>query len=280
MENSNQNPSNQNPSNQNENPNPFQHLEASYENDIHKIIQSQNVKEQDYNFDIEDGKIILTLENNGNIASHLDVIQNIISFLYSQQQQHNHPNSGQFSVIPMNNSNLPTMNFSFEEGDDEEEEYYQDENKYDYFLNCKFINKYIGKPEKIKKNDPLLCNDSECFICFEKYKTGELKRTLKCNHTFHKKCVDKWLKKKSTCPHCRCNLMDHIHLSNEDIEEYICKEHKICGNHPNISFHQGMIHIEFTSIQENINNNYQEEENIILQNNLFIENEEKETKEE
>jgi hypothetical protein len=29
--------------------------------------------------------------------------------------------------------------------------------------------------------------------------------TLQCSHTFHEKCINKWLKKKRECPICRLN---------------------------------------------------------------------------
>ncbi len=80
------------------------------------------------------------------------------------------------------------------------------------FNNCKEIENIIGKPNKIKKDDSLLSNCENCFVCFEKYQCGELKRELpKCKHFFHKKCIDKWLKKKAQCPICRDNVLEeHI----------------------------------------------------------------------
>ncbi len=45
----------------------------------------------------------------------------------------------------------------------------------------------------------------ECPICHE-INNKEL-FTTSCNHVFHKKCIDKWFKLKSTCPCCRTNLL-------------------------------------------------------------------------
>ena len=36
----------------------------------------------------------------------------------------------------------------------------------------------------------------ECSICLEPY-------NLPCGHTYHKECIDEWLKKHNTCPGCR-----------------------------------------------------------------------------
>ena len=42
-----------------------------------------------------------------------------------------------------------------------------------------------------------------CGICLEDYKEGELKKTLGCPHSFHKDCIDKWLKLVASCPTCK-----------------------------------------------------------------------------
>ena len=41
-----------------------------------------------------------------------------------------------------------------------------------------------------------------CCICLFDYRDGEEIRTLKCNHYFHKKCVDIWFKKLSLPSKC------------------------------------------------------------------------------
>lgn len=46
----------------------------------------------------------------------------------------------------------------------------------------------------------------DCPICLNKIKCNEYIRKLKCNHLFHKKCVDNWLKRNiehANCPMCR-----------------------------------------------------------------------------
>ena len=55
--------------------------------------------------------------------------------------------------------------------------------------------------KRIKEDDPLLKQD--CPICISGYQPGEFKRTLQCGHTFHKKCVDRWIKHQKQCPICR-----------------------------------------------------------------------------
>ncbi len=49
-------------------------------------------------------------------------------------------------------------------------------------------------------------NKISCSICFEQVKKKEYIRELQCNHKFHKKCIDKWVKRKFTCPLCRFDI--------------------------------------------------------------------------
>lgn len=46
--------------------------------------------------------------------------------------------------------------------------------------------------------------DEECIICIEMYEPQDVLRTLKCNHTFHKQCIETWLEYSSNthCPIC------------------------------------------------------------------------------
>jgi len=75
------------------------------------------------------------------------------------------------------------------------------------FENCQQINSALGKASRVKSGDPLL--SEHCHICMDDYKEKEFKRIIPlCNHCFHKKCIDKWLKKKGNCPICRTLLIE------------------------------------------------------------------------
>jgi len=46
-----------------------------------------------------------------------------------------------------------------------------------------------------------------CIICLDVYVPGERIRLLPCVHRFHVDCIDQWLKKHTTCPLCKLDLI-------------------------------------------------------------------------
>ena len=65
----------------------------------------------------------------------------------------------------------------------------------------------LGNYQRVTKEE--VSEDNTCCICLAPYKQGEGKRTLGCEHSFHKKCIDKWLMtSKTECPICRKNPFD------------------------------------------------------------------------
>jgi hypothetical protein len=53
-----------------------------------------------------------------------------------------------------------------------------------------------------KTSDPVGLNQ-ECHLCFMNYVSGDKQVKLKCNCIFHITCIDKWLRKLTTCPVCK-----------------------------------------------------------------------------
>lgn len=144
----------------------------------------------------ENNEIVFTLpisENNSNIYSEIEKMleemqknSNIFNENYSTNEFISFDIEFEF-ITPANNT----------------------EENSNYFTSCKEIDQKVSKPEKIKKEDNLL--NETCFICMDNYKVHELKRILpNCAHYFHKKCVDKWLKKRSSCPVCRDELIKEL----------------------------------------------------------------------
>lgn len=48
-----------------------------------------------------------------------------------------------------------------------------------------------------------------CFICLADFDQEDTVRKIKCDHIFHKNCIDPWLLKESyKCPACRANIVE------------------------------------------------------------------------
>lgn len=75
---------------------------------------------------------------------------------------------------------------------------------------------------------------NECSICTDCILYPELVST-KCGHTFHRKCLNKWLNKNNVCPNCR---------TEEPWNEFIKKDiitMKCTCNQDSDSFLRGML---------------------------------------
>ena len=66
----------------------------------------------------------------------------------------------------------------------------------------KTIKQIFPKPEEYNENS----QEKECIICLSKIKKKQkIQKLLKCNHIFHKECIDKWFisSQKIICPICK-----------------------------------------------------------------------------
>lgn len=62
--------------------------------------------------------------------------------------------------------------------------------------------KMLYSEAKVKKRDS--AKDTCCSICLADYKNTDMLRVLpECDHLFHLKCIDPWLRLHPTCPLCR-----------------------------------------------------------------------------
>jgi hypothetical protein len=63
----------------------------------------------------------------------------------------------------------------------------------------------MKKDEKVSraKDESVDCDYGTCGICLEDYRQGDHKKCLSCPHSFHKNCIDRWLKQVASCPICK-----------------------------------------------------------------------------
>eukprot|EP00066_Takifugu_rubripes_P030166 XP_011619432.1 PREDICTED: histone acetyltransferase p300-like [Takifugu rubripes] len=58
-----------------------------------------------------------------------------------------------------------------------------------------------------------------CNVCLCDYTDGETLRTLPCLHSYHRDCIDHWLKDNPVCPVCRTDLTDSETLHTQHIKQ-------------------------------------------------------------
>jgi hypothetical protein len=53
-------------------------------------------------------------------------------------------------------------------------------------------------------------NSDICSICRQQFETNDILRTLnRCNHRFHRNCIDRWFEEHITCPFCRHDIRNN-----------------------------------------------------------------------
>jgi hypothetical protein len=64
-----------------------------------------------------------------------------------------------------------------------------------------------GSTRKGQHNQYAEYNQTNCTICLENYEHDSEVRVLRCNHVFHRDCIDSWLPVNPSCPLCRKNII-------------------------------------------------------------------------
>ena len=56
---------------------------------------------------------------------------------------------------------------------------------------------------------------SECCICMTEFVDGDTIVATECDHVFHKRCCQEWLKQARTCPVCRMDIPNSLENRTE-----------------------------------------------------------------
>jgi len=79
-----------------------------------------------------------------------------------------------------------------------------------------FITQTLIQEKRTKNSNPncdqdqVLCNQKECSICSDTYKSGDKiawSKNKLCSHVFHTECILPWLMNHSDCPMCRNDFL-------------------------------------------------------------------------
>ncbi|KAI9117025.1 hypothetical protein K1719_012024 [Acacia pycnantha] len=99
----------------------------------------------------------------------------------------------------------------------------------------------------IERKNPTICftkrlrqEGAECRVCLSEFQEGEKVRNLKCKHTFHRDCLDKWLQQYwATCPLCRNQVLpDDIVAKYRELQNQVESD----GNDEQIMFLLSALH--------------------------------------
>lgn len=94
---------------------------------------------------------------------------------------------------------------------------------------------------------------------------------LKCNHIFHKSCIDEWMKKNSTCPYCRSFLLDKINVKIKINNSFSKKASLEMKNNINNVIEDVVIkYKKYFSEKKFILNRYTIKEYCLLKNNIVV----------
>lgn len=61
--------------------------------------------------------------------------------------------------------------------------------------------------------------DAKCVVCLGEYEAGDELRYLRCQHHFHKECVDEWLRRQGSCPLCVRQLGESSDSTNSQRQD-------------------------------------------------------------
>jgi len=83
------------------------------------------------------------------------------------------------------------------------------------YMNELPINEYKDYQKQCEMNQ--INTRNECAICLDFFKQNdEIIAMTKCDHIFHKTCIQKWFLLRTNCPYCRTNVLPEKNLEENE----------------------------------------------------------------
>lgn len=79
-----------------------------------------------------------------------------------------------------------------------------------------------ARPATIHSGGPLRADLGDCSVCLCQFMEGDMVRSLRCNHIFHKDCLDLWLRPPArvSCPLCRSPVGEAVVMDEWEDESW------------------------------------------------------------
>lgn len=79
-----------------------------------------------------------------------------------------------------------------------------------------------ARPATLHSGGSLRANLADCSVCLCQFLEGDMVRRLRCNHIFHKDCLDSWLRPPArvSCPLCRSPVVEAVVMDEWEDESW------------------------------------------------------------
>uniref|UniRef100_A0A7S3Q2V0 RING-type domain-containing protein n=1 Tax=Chaetoceros debilis TaxID=122233 RepID=A0A7S3Q2V0_9STRA len=84
----------------------------------------------------------------------------------------------------------------------------------------------IDRLKVLKLDDFLSEYPRECCICMTDFTTSDIIVATECEHVFHRRCCQEWLKQARTCPVCRSDIPSSLGVEDEEALEETVLDHR------------------------------------------------------
>jgi hypothetical protein len=163
-----------------------------------KDFFSNNKKEEQNNDNISGSVFNLNVKNRPNLKRNAE--NDILALSQVNQNYYNQRNkNNNYNVIRHANSHIFQRPQLFSE--EVLSNNISEENNDEALKLVSFIPVFTVR-KKTKTKD----GSNRCTICLTEFEIGDKKSTLPCMHSFHSKCIERWIKKKKYCPICKLKI--------------------------------------------------------------------------